>query len=171
MRFIIIDHCSGYIFGDTADYVAPAHRSALTPRFACQLLDESNGSFRSYTSHGAAYKPASNEGAYFVYRADVRGSEQVPVVHDGQDQEMIDAVERDCELVDVVTYGEQDRVQIHDLRDHHAALVEEMKHWEHEQTILSGEDKVFAERQYRVALKRAQEFAELIAKVDAEERA
>ena len=42
---------------------------------------------------------ASNETGYHVYRADIGGSEVVLVVWDGQDQETIGAVERDCEYL------------------------------------------------------------------------
>ena len=36
---------------------------------------------------------------YHVYRADVRGSEAVPVVQDGQDQDTINAVMELCDYV------------------------------------------------------------------------
>jgi hypothetical protein len=42
---------------------------------------------------------ATNETGYHVYRADIDGSEVVPVITDGQDQEMIDAVAFDCAYV------------------------------------------------------------------------
>lgn len=97
-RYILIDNCSGYIFGDTADFFT-ASTSALIPIEAAAALDASIG------EHGRTYEDvsrsalASNETGYHVYRADVHGSDAVVVVHDGQDAETIEAVERDCEYV------------------------------------------------------------------------
>lgn len=122
-RYILIDNSTGYVFGDTADLPAShvfshdgpagdefragdmAKNCAPSPIMAAQWLDEATvGAFgRTYTQHGPDYAPVAGEDAYHVYRADVRGSEAVPVVTDGQDQEMIDAVERDCIKVAVVT--------------------------------------------------------------------
>lgn len=82
-RFILIDRNSGYIFGDTADFAA-GKQSDLTPAGAVALLNE----------HIGADEAAEG---YEVYRADINGSEAVPVVQDGQDKEMIEAVQRDCE--------------------------------------------------------------------------
>ncbi len=100
-RYILIDNCSGYIWGDTADYLA-GKQDGITPIDAAQALDASIG------EHGRDYEEvsrralASNETGYHVYRADVGGSEAVVVVHDGQDQETIEAVERDCEYVTTI---------------------------------------------------------------------
>lgn len=96
-RFILIDNNSGYIFGDSADF-ASGNQSDLTPVEAARLLDESIG------EHGREYselssQPRDTRTGYAVYRADIDGSEAVPVVYDGQDQETISAVERDCEFV------------------------------------------------------------------------
>jgi len=41
-RYILIDNCSGYIFGDTADYAANM-QSEITPEGAARLLDKSIG--------------------------------------------------------------------------------------------------------------------------------
>lgn len=102
-RFILIDHNSGYIFGDTADYLAGQDVGTLTPMLAAKLLDQSIGEHgRTYEECGPNYRPSSEDNAYYVYRADIDGSEAVCLVEDGQDQEMIEAVERDCELVAVV---------------------------------------------------------------------
>lgn len=97
-RFILIDNCSGYIFGDTADFMAN-RQSGASPTEAARALDESIG------EHGRAYEEvgrrelASNETGYHVYRADVGGSDAVATVENGQDRETIDAVLRDCEYV------------------------------------------------------------------------
>lgn len=47
---------------------------------------------------------ASNEVGYHVYRADVNGSEAVAAVEDGTDQEMIEAVTRDCQYVTSIRF-------------------------------------------------------------------
>jgi hypothetical protein len=99
-RYILIDSNSGFIFGDTADYAA-GQQSGLDPISAARLLDESIG------QHGRSYEmirhdPRTTAAYYRVYRADVGGSDAVAVVQNGQDQEMIDAVERGCEFVGCV---------------------------------------------------------------------
>ena len=104
-RYILIDNSSGFIWGDTADYAATAELSH-TPDDgaleAARLLDENNGVYdRAYRfEHNA---PRDDRTGYHVYRADVGGSEAVAVVQDGQDQETIEAVQRDCEFVGFVT--------------------------------------------------------------------
>ena len=92
-RYILIDNYSGYIWGDTGDLDGPARDES--PIAAARRLDQHvGGEPREYEEHGYGYRPASNEGAYHVYRADIGGSEAVALVHNGQDQEMIEAVER-----------------------------------------------------------------------------
>ena len=99
-RYILIDNCSGYIFGDSADL--NGHIFSGTPVEFAAALDASIG------EHGRTYEDvsrhalASNETGYHVYRADVDGSEAVAVVWDGQDQETIDAVVQDCEYVTTI---------------------------------------------------------------------
>lgn len=112
-RYILIDNYSGYIFGDTADLPlshlidgAPAREHDLTPALAARWLDEAEvGDYgRTYTL--LPYAPLSTQSGYLVYRADVDGSDAVPVVQDGQDAEAISAVVRDCEFVGFVAFGE-----------------------------------------------------------------
>lgn len=114
MRLILIDHDSGYIFGDTADMPTDhviddeAMRDhAITPTLAARWLDEAvvREFGRVYVQHGPDYRPAANEPAYHVYRADVNGSDAVGVAWDGQDPEEIAAVERDCRKIAVVTWS------------------------------------------------------------------
>ena len=99
-RYILIDNCSGYIFGDSADL--NGHIFSGTPVEFAAALDAGIG------EHGRTYEDvsrhalASNETGYHVYRADVDGSEAVAVVWDGQDQETIDAVVQDCEYVTTI---------------------------------------------------------------------
>lgn len=102
-RYILIDHASGYIFGDTGDLNGAARDES--PADAARRLDESIGEFgRSYEEERAQYRPDfSNSTAYHVYRADVNGSEAVPLVSDGQSQDEIEQVERLCRKVAVVT--------------------------------------------------------------------
>lgn len=99
-RYILIDNYSGYIFGDTAD-LDGWNDTERTPVDAARLLDESIGELgREYTLIG--HNPRDTSTGYHVYRADVDGSDAVTVVTDGQDREVIEAVERDCEYVGYV---------------------------------------------------------------------
>lgn len=101
-RYILIDNDSGYIFGDSADFAE--QQSDLTPVKAAQILDESIGEYgRTYVE--SATSPQSTVTGYHVYRADVRGSEAVPVVSDGQDGETIQAVTELCDYVGFVECG------------------------------------------------------------------
>lgn len=107
-RYILIDNHSGYIFGDTANLpthmfaedVSPISQSGLTPVEAARWLDETEvrvfGRVYEAVSRGAL---ASNEAGYHVYRADLHGSDAVPICDDGQSQEAIEEVERLCEYV------------------------------------------------------------------------
>lgn len=99
-RYILIDSYSGYIFGDTAEMSAFSDTDQ-TPIDAARVLDESIG------EHGRSYEfvtadPRDTSTYYAVYRADIGGSEAVTNITDGQDREMIEAVERDCKLVGYV---------------------------------------------------------------------
>lgn len=114
MRLILIDNGSGLIFGDTADlprHVFAGNEFPVTqtdftrPRdavYAARWLDEAViGEFgRGYEF--MAHAPRDTGTGYRVYRADVDGSDAVPVVQDGQDRDTIEAVERDCEFIGYV---------------------------------------------------------------------
>lgn len=97
-RYILIDNHSGYIFADSADLNGKIWIGDNPADFAA-AFDITIG------EHGRTYEAvsrsalASNETGYHAYRADINGSEAVAAVQDGQDQDMIDAVERDCEYV------------------------------------------------------------------------
>lgn len=96
-RYILIDNCSGYVAGDSADLNGKIFTGE--PLEFAAAFDASIGETgRRYTDVGRR-ELASNETGYHVYRADIGGSEVVPVVWDGQDQETIEAVARDCEYV------------------------------------------------------------------------
>jgi hypothetical protein len=113
-RYILIDNHSGYIFGDTADFRGSSFSVGTSDAEiveAVRLIDEDITCVpRTYKvlSHSNTKALASNETGYHVYRADVNGSDAVTLIWDGQDQEMIDAVERDCRLVAVVRCTEAD---------------------------------------------------------------
>ena len=96
-RYILIDNCSGCIFGDSADL--NGHIFSGTPVEFAAALDASIGEHGRIYEDVSRHTLASNETGYHVYRADVDGSEAVAVVWDGQDQETIDAVVQDCEYV------------------------------------------------------------------------
>ena len=101
-RYILIDKNSGFIFGDSADFKGGIF-SGSALEYA-KALDESIGNFgRDYDVKPVADCRGGGAG-YIVFRADVNGSDAVPVVHDGQDQETIDAVERDCEAICFIEY-------------------------------------------------------------------
>jgi hypothetical protein len=92
-RYILIDNDSGYIYGDSADLEGRIFEGSALDYAAA--LDASIG------EHGCRYEmvrndPRSTESGYHVYRADIDGSEAVPVVWDGQDKETIDAVAECC---------------------------------------------------------------------------
>jgi hypothetical protein len=104
MRLILIDNGSGYIFGDTADLprLDASTLDGLSWRAAAvcaaHALDVSIGApGRTYSAEER--NPRDTSTGYHVYRADVRGSDAVPVFADGQDAEAIAAVERDCEYL------------------------------------------------------------------------
>lgn len=112
-RYILIDNCSGYVFGDTAclpnvpistSEGLPMTQSDMTsPIDAARWLDEAEVKEFGRTYEEVSRRAlASNETGYHVYRADIKGSEVVPAIDDGENQELIEAVERDCEYVTTI---------------------------------------------------------------------
>lgn len=97
-RFILVDSSTGYIFGDTSDFAAS--QQIDSPEHAAQLLDEHIGAPAS--KYELMRNRANDAPGYFVYRADINGSDAVPVVCDGQDQATIDGVTDSCEFVGFV---------------------------------------------------------------------
>lgn len=95
-RYILIDRNSGYIWGDSADIAGEIFTGS--PVETAQALDESIGDLGGPAEYEETHQSDASA-TYDVYRADVRGSEAVGNIHDGQDQELIDAVVRDCEFV------------------------------------------------------------------------
>lgn len=105
-RYILIDNNSGYIYADTADlhgFDGSMRHGDEAMILAARLTDEHIGC-RDRSYEAVMSDPRTNEGYYRVYRADVGGSEAVPVVEDGQDQFMIDAVVEKCAFVGCVRY-------------------------------------------------------------------
>ena len=121
IRLILIDNNSGFICGDTAAYLAgrsewqddaSAANQYVEPLalLACRLLDESIGEFgREYEFVG--HDPRDRSSGYHVYRADAEGREAVPIVHDGEDQEIIEAVAANCPYIGFVR-GETAKVRV-----------------------------------------------------------
>lgn len=113
-RYILIDNCSGYIWGDSADLDGKIWSGDYTndhgelanddsPIGFARALDKSVGQNCRLTYEEVPRRAlASNEAGYHVYRADINGSDAVMTVQDGQDQEMIEAVERDCKYVTTI---------------------------------------------------------------------
>lgn len=104
MRFIIIDIYTGYIWGDSADFDAGNPDGAADDICeACRRLDRSLGEFeRTY-----AEVPREPRSGYAVYRADINGSDAICTIHDGQDKETIESVERDCQFLGFVEFRRQ----------------------------------------------------------------
>lgn len=110
-RYILIDNASGYIWGDSADLSGRIFTPSGLPSYGGEALI--NGALEYAAAldaniggaEGRTYEIAlrgeiaSNDTGYHAYRADVGGSDAVDIVRDGQDQETIEAVERDCEYV------------------------------------------------------------------------
>lgn len=92
-RYILIDNHSGYIFGDSDNFAGSTVLGDLTPILAARMFDESTGEY------GRAYENvnqlAANETGYLIYRID-DGIKTVPGIFDGQDPQLIAAIDRNC---------------------------------------------------------------------------
>ena len=89
-RYILIDNCSGYIFGDSHDLNGQVFNG--TPLEYVAALEAHIGNYEKMTYETcSAPEIASNEGGYHVYRVVQAG---FPVVEDGTDPETIAAVVR-----------------------------------------------------------------------------
>lgn len=106
MRLILIDNNSGFIFGEFAsnDYTGNFDLYACLEEAAKHVDADIGAQDRVYEVSRVA--PNTSQGGYYVYRADVRGSEQVPAITDGTDPEMIRAVEQDCEYLGFVSFSD-----------------------------------------------------------------
>jgi hypothetical protein len=94
-RYILIDNDSGFIWGDSADLDGKVWQGDDALAYA-KALDESMGEHGRSYEWGTRQQILSGSSGYFVYRADIDGSEAVPVVHDGQDQYTIRSVIEHC---------------------------------------------------------------------------
>jgi hypothetical protein len=107
MRLILIDGGSGFIFGDTANYRLGRLDEWIENNFddrgdterlsllAARLLDDSIGEHgRDYAFIN--YDPCDTRAGYLIHCADIDGADIPPIVTDGQNQETIDTVKRDC---------------------------------------------------------------------------
>ncbi len=104
-RYIFIDRNSGFIFGDSANIDGKIVNGS--PCDVAYELDMSIG--YPYPdanfSHGIAYEETARsdlDATYDVYRADINGREAVVAIEDGQDQEIIEAVRRDCQYITTI---------------------------------------------------------------------
>lgn len=94
-RFILQNIPDGHIYADTADLAGWREADDETPEVAARLADALQG-FEADAYVTRAFSSPLIAG-YRVYRADIDGSEAVPVVADGTDRETIEAVETLCE--------------------------------------------------------------------------
>ena len=100
-RYILIDSHTGYVFGDTADFAANRQSDLTSPVDAARMLDEDMGECGCEYEE-LARDPHDTSTGYHVYRADIEGSEAIPVVWDGQDEATIRSVEEHCAFVSFV---------------------------------------------------------------------
>jgi hypothetical protein len=90
-RYILIDRHSAYIWGDSADL--NGEEFVGSPVEFAAAVDASNGEAgRTYVEHRTTN--VAGDG-YLVYRAD----DALPTITDGQDVEVIIAVETGCRFV------------------------------------------------------------------------
>jgi hypothetical protein len=99
-RYILIDNCSGYIWGDSGEY-APG-TDITGPIHAARMLDYDLGEQDRRYEECRRSQLASNETGYHVYRA----SNEFPAVDDGRASDTIMAVESDCEYVTTLRCSE-----------------------------------------------------------------
>lgn len=119
-RIILIDNHTGYIWGDSADLECKIFVPTGMPTFGSEMVRNAaleyaaaldahiGGDARDY-EECSRHSLASNETGYHAYRADVNGSDAVALVTDGQDQETIDAVLRDCEYITSIRVTTRER--------------------------------------------------------------
>ena len=103
-RYIFIDHNSGYIWGDSVDIDGKIVTG--TPVEVAAALDASLEEDPALFTYWQTHK-SDPERTYDVYRADIGGSEVIGTIHDGTDQETIEAVLRDCEYVTSIARKEE----------------------------------------------------------------
>jgi len=89
VRYILLEHNCGYIFGDLVE---------SSPVSAAVSLDKSltNDESEYFYEETGRYDASAR---YYVYYA----SDDFPTIEDGQDQELIEAVIRDCPYIATVS--------------------------------------------------------------------
>ena len=98
-RWILIDYNTGFIWGDSADFNGRIFTGSAVDY--AKALDVSLGNVgRTYDESGWQRKVQG----YDVYRADVKGSDAVATVTDGQDSDQIAAVVRDCTYCGFISF-------------------------------------------------------------------
>ena len=102
--WILIDKSSGYVWGDSRDLEGKIFTGDAL-EFA-EALDKSTKAWEPGEYRWAADPTGAVR--YFVYRVDIAGSEAVSVVHDGQDQDTIAAVESSCRYEGAITFVPDD---------------------------------------------------------------
>ena len=100
-RYIFIDRYSSYIWGDSANIGGKIVTG--TPCEVAEALDKSVGEVQY--KHYWETRKSDADATYDVYRVDIDGSEQVGII--GQNEELIDAVKRDCEYVTSIARSER----------------------------------------------------------------
>lgn len=96
-RYILINSNSGYIWGDSADLGGKIFKGNAI-QFA-RALDAWIGTEdpKEQDYELLSRPPCDTETGYHVYRANVGRRHTVPVITNGQSQDQIEAVERDCQ--------------------------------------------------------------------------
>jgi hypothetical protein len=98
MRLILTDNNSGYVFGD---YITSDRLCNDVMADAARHVDAEIGMHdRAYEVLG--HDPRDTSTGYHVWRSDINGSDMVPNITDGQDAELLAALERDCEYLGYV---------------------------------------------------------------------
>ena len=86
--------CRKLITRQLSAWPGPFVAAAMQPGYAESSLGGSCVHGREYGF--VRYDPRDTRAGYLIYRADIKGSDALPVVTDGKNQETIDAVHRDC---------------------------------------------------------------------------
>lgn len=91
-RYIVICRHSGYVYGDTLAFErGPGDADGYTPLVAVKMTDaEISDPGRTYVETNLSDIGAT----YDVFRADISGPDDLPLIDDGQDQDILDRITR-----------------------------------------------------------------------------
>lgn len=97
-RYILIDNYSGYVWGDSSDLNGAVFTGTIEEYAAAldKSIDASAAVDRSYVMQT---RPDADEQGYLIYLADADGGDSFPVMQNGQDDETIEAIRRDCKYL------------------------------------------------------------------------